>query len=258
MSQKQAKYITTAAFPEPNYTQTPNAFFEMIPDMEHSELAVTLIMIRNTFGFHKATFKLGISKLADAAGLSRNATKDGAEAAESRGTFRRTNPNEQGEAEWELVVGQPVTPLTDCMGVGQPVTPPPSINDPQVRLKETKETPKKGDLVDAILDQERQAIGKINYPKRESLPEPIRELIDAFVSETGIKPMGKEAMSWLMVGQDWLNLNASAQDVRGALAYAKGKFAIMTPHSLTNTLRAYKSGYVAKEEPTRIEKSFPL
>lgn len=96
--------------------------------------------------------------------------------------------------------------------------------------------------VDAILDQERLAVGKVNYPKRESLPEPIRELIDAFVEATGIKPLAKETVGWLMVGQDWLNLGASPADIRGALDYAKGKFAIMTPHSLTNTLRAYKAG----------------
>ena len=96
--------------------------------------------------------------------------------------------------------------------------------------------------VDAILDQERLAVGKVSYPKREALPEPIRELIDAFVDATNIRPLAKETMGWLMAGQDWLNLGASAADVRGALEYAKGKFAIMTPHSLTNTLRAYRAG----------------
>ena len=130
MTEKQNAYITTPAFPEPNYTQTPNNFFEMLPDMEHSEVNVTLVMIRNTFGFHKNTFRLGINKLADAAGLSRNAAKDGAEAAERRGTFRRANPEGQGEAVWELIVGQPVTPP------GQPVTPPWSTSDQQVTLKE--------------------------------------------------------------------------------------------------------------------------
>jgi hypothetical protein len=102
------KYITTEAFPEPNHTQTPNDFFEMLPDMESSEVRVSLVMIRQTYGFHRGSFKMGIGKLADAAGLSRGAAKDGAEAAEKRGTFRRSNPDELGEAEWELVIGQPV------------------------------------------------------------------------------------------------------------------------------------------------------
>lgn len=98
--------------------------------------------------------------------------------------------------------------------------------------------------VDAILDQERQAIGKINYPKRESLPEPIRELIDAWVSATGIKPLAREAMGWLSEGQNWLNLHATAKDVIAAFDYAKANYPAMptTPFGLTNTLRAYKAG----------------
>jgi hypothetical protein len=136
MSQRQAIYKTTAVFPEPNHTQTPNNFFDMIPDMSDAELRVTLIMIRNTFGWHRDGFKMGINKLADAAGLSRNGTKDGAEAAEKRGSFRRVNPDAQTEAEWELVVGQQETPSASDQGDGQPVTTPPSASEGQVGVKE--------------------------------------------------------------------------------------------------------------------------
>ena len=140
MSQRKAIYITTPVFPEPNYTQTPNGFFEMIPDMLDSELRVTLVMIRQTFGFHREQFKMGIKKLEEATGMSRNAVKDGAEAAEKRGTFRRTNPDEQGEAEWELVVVHSVTPLTERPLGGQPVTGEGSTSDLQSPIKEIKES----------------------------------------------------------------------------------------------------------------------
>ena len=115
------KFIVTGAFPEPEWTQVPNKFFEMIPEMESSEVRVTLIMIRETYGYHRESFKMGLGKLAEAAGLSRNAAKDGAEAAEARGTFKRSNPDEQTEAEWELVVSQSVTIVNQCIGGGQPV-----------------------------------------------------------------------------------------------------------------------------------------
>lgn len=131
------KFIVTGAFPEPEWTQVPNKFFEMIPEMESSEVRVTLIMIRETYGYHRESFKMGLGKLAEAAGLSRNAAKDGAEAAETRGTFKRSNPDEQTEAEWELVVGQPVTIVNQCMGDGQPVHTLLSTNDSQVRIKES-------------------------------------------------------------------------------------------------------------------------
>lgn len=129
----------TEAFPEPNHTQVPNSFFPMIADknMTEAEIRVTLIMIRNTFGFHRDSFKMGVHKLALAAGLSDNGAKAGAEAAEARGTFRRANPDSQKEAEWELVVGQPMTPSTIDPKVGQPMTHQPSTSDPQVRVKES-------------------------------------------------------------------------------------------------------------------------
>ncbi len=157
MSQRQKIYTTTAAFPEPNYTQTPNNFFDMLPDMEHSEVNVTLVMIRNTFGFHRNGFKMGLNKLAEAAGLSRNAAKDGAEAAEKRGTFRRMNPQDLGEAEWELVVGQPLTTLQPVEGDGQPVTIGGSTIDSQVGVKERKKKEKEGDLIDGMFHYARQA-----------------------------------------------------------------------------------------------------
>ena len=131
------KFIVTGAFPEPEWTQVPNKFFEMIPEMESSEVRVTLIMIRETYGYHRESFKMGLGKLAEAAGLSRNAAKDGAEAAEARGTFKRSNPDEQTEAEWELVVSQSVTIVNQCIGGGQPVHTPLSTNDSQVRIKES-------------------------------------------------------------------------------------------------------------------------
>lgn len=100
--------------------------------------------------------------------------------------------------------------------------------------------------VDAMLDQVRNGEGKVSYPKREALPEPIRELIDEFVSISGIKPMAKEVSHWLMAGQDWLNIGATREDVRGALQYAKGKFTMTDPGSLTKTLRSYKTGNIAE------------
>jgi hypothetical protein len=121
-----------SGFESPNYTQTPNDFFSMVPDMSDAELRVTLVMIRQTFGFHREEFKMGLNKLANAAGLSRNGAKDGAEAAERRGTFYRTNPDSLGEAEWSLVV----TPSPSDQVGGQPVTTPPPLGEGQVGVKE--------------------------------------------------------------------------------------------------------------------------
>jgi hypothetical protein len=144
MSQRQAEYKPTAGFPEPNYTQTPNDLFAMLPDMSEAELRVTLVAIRETFGFHRDGFKMGVAKLAKAAGLSRQGALDGATAAEKRGTFRRTNPDAITEAEWELVVTlqpvdpQPVdTPLNPVDAPLQPVEGSPQSGRGQAGVKES-------------------------------------------------------------------------------------------------------------------------
>lgn len=96
------KALLKKTFDEPNHTQTPNKFFDMIPEMGEAELRVTLVMIRHTFGYHKESFKMSMQKLADASGMSRQGAINGALAAEERGIFKRANPDSQKEAEWEL------------------------------------------------------------------------------------------------------------------------------------------------------------
>lgn len=135
MSQRQSLYKTTPAFPEPNYTQTPNNFFDMIPDMSDAELRVTIVMIRQTFGYHRDGFKMSVSKLATASGLSRQGALDGAKAAEERGTFCRANPDAQGEAEWKLVVGDPSSEFTPPL---QPVEGSPQGGRGQLPIKENE------------------------------------------------------------------------------------------------------------------------
>src|SRR5690349_2096061 len=92
------------SFQAPTYTQTPNDFFDMVKEMSDAELRVTTVMIRNTFGFHRSGFKMSIKELAEQSGLSEQGARTGAEAAEKRGTFQRSNPDSKKTAEWNLNV----------------------------------------------------------------------------------------------------------------------------------------------------------
>jgi hypothetical protein len=148
------------SFQSPNYTQSPNDFYDMLPEMQESELRVTLVMIRNTFGFHRAGFKMGIKPLAKASGLSEQGARDGARLAETRGTFKRSNPDTKTEAEWELFIQDPQ--LLDLQPVE--VEPPASRGQTSSQLttvypvkkvinKEERKVPKKkGDYLDLLLD----------------------------------------------------------------------------------------------------------
>lgn len=167
-------------FPEPTYTQTPNDFFEMAPDMGETELRVTLVMIRFTFGYQKSNFKMSIAKLAEYAGLSENGARAGAEAAEARGTFRRANKGVSKAAEWELVVSEteedttPEEPLTPASSEEEDLSTPhavqgtPAQNAPHVDTNKTIKKTLTPDGVSEISDSAEEGNGK----KEKRVPPP--------------------------------------------------------------------------------------
>jgi hypothetical protein len=153
------------AFDEPNHTQTPNRLFEIMSEMGDAELRVTLVMVRQSLGYHRQDFRMGISKLAAAAGLSEQGARNGAQAAQARGIFRRVNPESQKEAEWELIL-RPLNHVDPPAGLPLPSTTlTPTLNhvDHITGVKENikeniKGRPeKRGDVMDGILYFEQQA-----------------------------------------------------------------------------------------------------
>jgi len=79
------------AFDKPNYTQAPNLFFDAyLPKITAlSELKVTLIVLRNTLGWHEKEVVMDIPFLIGATGLGRQSVIDGIKLAIERGTVRR-------------------------------------------------------------------------------------------------------------------------------------------------------------------------
>jgi hypothetical protein len=94
--------------------------------------------------------------------------------------------------------------------------------------------------IDAILKNERQA--QNTWSGREKIPEPIRELLDVYVQITGQKPTKGQLMDWLSTGQEWMELEINAGDLRRAYARATPSdgrgFAVTRPGSLTTTAGA--------------------
>jgi len=82
-------------FDEPNYTQTPNEFFdEILPCITSlSELKVTLTIIRKTFGWHVQEAGLSFEALARFSGLSRQSVIAGVGKGMKRGTIGRRPDN---------------------------------------------------------------------------------------------------------------------------------------------------------------------
>jgi phage replication O-like protein O len=94
----------------PNYTQIPNAIFDLMADksagLTEKELKVLLAIARKTFGWHKKRDKISLSQLEQMTSMSRPSIVAGLEAAINRGIVRRTpdvNDN-RGGVFYELIV----------------------------------------------------------------------------------------------------------------------------------------------------------
>ncbi len=56
----------------PNYTQSPNVLFdEVFKTLKEGELRIVLVLIRQTFGWHKQWDQISIGILSDKSGMER-------------------------------------------------------------------------------------------------------------------------------------------------------------------------------------------
>lgn len=78
-------------YDKPNYTQAPNAFFDdHLPAIKSlAELKVTLIVLRNTIGWHKESVDLTLKELMTRTGMSRPSVVEGTDLALKRETITR-------------------------------------------------------------------------------------------------------------------------------------------------------------------------
>lgn len=77
-------------FAPPNYTQTPNTLFDLLPVISNAELRISLALVRETHGWHRQrTDMLSVPELAALAGLSPSSAKTGIAEAMKRGTLKR-------------------------------------------------------------------------------------------------------------------------------------------------------------------------
>lgn len=74
---------------------------------------------------------------------------------------------------------------------------------------------------------------------RESMSEPVRELLDIYVNVTGQKPSKGKLMDWLATAQEWLDLGITGADIINAYKSSSpekgGGFLVTRPGSLTST-----------------------
>lgn len=101
-----------ARIPAPNYTQIPNAIFDLMADatagLTEKELKVLLAIARKTFGWHKKRDKISLSQLEEMTSMSRVSVVAGIKAAIKRGIVRQTpdKNDKRGGVFYELVIAE--------------------------------------------------------------------------------------------------------------------------------------------------------
>lgn len=73
------------------WTRTPNEIYAAMSDMRTAELLCTLVLVRQTYGFHRVRARVTYAKFMRATGIGSKATVSrGLRAVEQRGFFQRT------------------------------------------------------------------------------------------------------------------------------------------------------------------------
>ena len=90
----------------PNYTQVPNEVFGLLPVMADTELRVTLVIVRDTFGWQQpgAATELSLSELVMRTGLSKQGVVNGLKAGQERGTIYQLKGSGGMKSAYGLVV----------------------------------------------------------------------------------------------------------------------------------------------------------
>jgi phage replication O-like protein O len=95
----------------PNYTQVPNVILDAIAELEGSELAVVMVICRETFGWHRTTAELSLTDFEKATGLSRRGVRNAIDKLTSRQWISRTKNGQGARYEMMIELCQPVAQL---------------------------------------------------------------------------------------------------------------------------------------------------
>lgn len=125
-------------FSKPNYTQTPNEFFdEVAKTLKEGELRVLLVIMRQTFGWHKQWDRISLSQLERKTGMCRDAVNNSLKSLIKLGLIekKKEGPKGQEKCWYQLVVeGSDVDDVLPSDGDE-------SIEDSNKSYQSSKETP---------------------------------------------------------------------------------------------------------------------
>jgi len=211
--------------PAPNYTQIPNAIFDLMSDekahVTEAELRVILAIARKTFGWHKKRDKISLTQLEKLTALSRPSVKAGIDAAIARGIVRRTPDKDDGRGGffYELMVEE----LNEQTGKDSLLVK--EVNQLNSFTRTSKES--LPELVKNFTPQKKEK------EKKESESGTHAPALDIYSQLTGIRPAQYAAAMiaeqvtdtnrWERTIKDWLASGFKPANVKGMLDWYHGK-----------------------------------
>lgn len=217
-------------FSSPNYTQVPNDLFDVLmADMTMAELKVVLAIVRQTIGYHREATKFSLSKIQKMTGMAYNSVVTGADAAEKRGLIRRTNPDEQGSAEWEAIIEPPST-VEGIPPQNLKVTP--STVEGQLGLNKDKESINKNkrkskvDTSNFPVDWQ-VALGKEVSPEQQAAIVRENELLSEYERSMGYNPLPWNSPRLQRLRR--FLIQQKPEDIRAFAAWSNRKYSSFNP-----------------------------
>lgn len=274
----------------PNTFQTPNVLVDdLMRLMTGDEVKCYLVVVRKTFGWLKRTDRIAKSQIMELTGLSDGTVDDCMKSLVKYNIVKRLSENDPAKnygVEWEIQTDDSAIYYGSLQGrandkaainatrtakmragggdVAQPQvvahtgggdvahTPQKPLSTATKEQAHTKIEKAADKMMDGILQNEKAA--QASWQGRDKLPPAIRDLADAFVEQTGIKPAKRELAFWLGEISDWLNFGVLRQDVQSGVEYAQQHdFAVMTPASLTKTVRMIAAKRTNAPQTQRIQ-----
>lgn len=218
-----------ASIPAPNYTQIPNAIFELMADKDahltEAELRVILAIARKTFGWHKKRDKISLSQLETLTAMSRPSIVAGLEAAIDRGIVRRTpdKNDKRGGFFYELAVDEPNDQTSKKSELVK------EVNQSNIFTRTSKES--LPELVKNFNPQKKEKEKKERG--RESQADPPTPAIEIYIRLTERKPTKIEAemiaeqvtdlARWEREIKNWITSGYKAANVKGMLDWYHGR-----------------------------------
>ena len=149
------------SLPAPNYTQAPNLFFdEIFKNLTEGELRVVLVLVRQTFGWHKQYDRISLSQMAEKTGMARTSICRSLNSLLAKGIVQKKKIGDPGKERCfytlsvEAIQQEPLDPddgieseeemalFSNNFDQSPKETPPVSLRDPPSLPKRLDQSPK--------------------------------------------------------------------------------------------------------------------